>query len=78
VAYLVGYATTTTPRLASICARYVAKRLKQRNVESPKNGEAISTERELVQRLVAAIKGGFRFDGFAMVCGFNPSSFTES
>jgi hypothetical protein len=69
VAYLLGYTTTTTPRIAAICARYVAKRLKQRNVESPKNGEGISTERELAQRLVAVIKGGFRFDGFAMVCG---------
>jgi len=76
VAYLLGYTATTTPVIASICARYVAKRLKQQKVEFPKN-EGVTTERELVRRLVAAMKGGFRFDGFAMVCGFNPC-FTES
>jgi hypothetical protein len=69
VAYLLGYTTTTTPRIASICARYVAKRLKQRTVESPKNEDSISSERELVRRLLAAVKGGLRVDGFAMVCG---------
>jgi len=69
VAYLLGYTTTTTPRIASICARYIAKRLKQRSVESPKNEDSISSERELGRRLLAAVKGGIRFDGFAMVCG---------
>src|ERR1700737_276000 len=72
IAYLLGYATTTTPRIASICARYIAKRLKQRTVESPKNEDAISTERELFRRLLGALKGGVRFDGFAMVCGIPP------
>jgi hypothetical protein len=70
VAYLLGYATTTTPRIASIFARYVAKRLKQRNVKSAKNVDtATGTERELLHQLLATIKGGVRFDGFAMVCG---------
>jgi hypothetical protein len=69
IAYLLGYATTTTPRIASTCARYIAKRLKQRSIESPKNEDAIASERELVHRLLGAIKGGIRFDGFAMVCG---------
>jgi len=68
LAYLLGYTATTTPRVASVCARYVAKRLKQRKVEAPKNEDAISSERELVARVVNAIKGGVRFDGFAMVC----------
>ena len=66
---MLGYTATTGPRIASICARYVSKRLKQRKVEAPKERDAISTEKELVKRLVAAIKGGVRLDGFAMVCG---------
>lgn len=69
VAYFLGYTATTTPRIAAICARYVAKGLKQRKVESPKNGEAIASERELLRRLGITIKGGFRTDGFAMACG---------
>lgn len=68
IAYLLGYTATTTPRIASICARYVTKRLKQRKVEAPKNEDAISSERELIRRVIKAIKGGVRFDGFAMVC----------
>ena len=73
VAFALGYTATTSPRIASICASYVAKRLKQRSVEGQKNKDDLSTEPEMVRRLIATIKGGLRFDGFAMVCGNPPA-----
>jgi hypothetical protein len=38
-------------------------------VEAPKNGDAITSEKELLKRLASTIRGGFRADGFAVVSG---------
>ena len=76
-AYILGYTATTAPRIASICARYVSKRLKQKAVEAPKNEDAITSENELLHRLITTIRGGFRMNGFAMVCGIPMATYLE-